>query len=155
MRAFGFSFQKDRIRIVELAKVKDAVEFKEKKIVNIDSGLPLPELSDRYVKHFREHLNGGKPDLVAAKRVWESGDSITSTCQIMPVALLALTCHEMGITFVDFTPGALSSSGSFGLPKGQKPIKSVDSIFGVHPPYWDDIHKAAVLVAWRALLEAN
>ena len=155
MKAYGFSFQKNRIRIVELAKINDAIEFREKKIVDIDSALPLPELSDRYVKHFREHLNGSKPDLVAVRRVWESSDISTSICQIMPVALLALTCHELQLAFVDFTPGSLKSAGSFGLAKGLNPLSCVDDTFGAHPPYWDDIHRGALLAAWRALLKAK
>lgn len=153
MKATGFNFQKGRIRLVTLNWENDTAVFVSKKLVDIDSGLPLPELTDRYVSHFRGLLDEVASDLIAARYVFESGGLDASTSQIIPVGLLALTCQQKGVPFFTYTPPALRSAKIFGFEKTKKPLKEVDAVFGQHPPHWDDIQRGALLVAWRALLE--
>jgi hypothetical protein len=153
MKATGFNFQKGRIRLVVLEWQDDKAVFVTKKLVDIDPELPLRDLTDRYVSHFRGLLDEVASDLIAVRQVYESDSLDASVSQIIPLGLLAFICHEKGLPLYPYTPPALRHGKVFGLEKSQKPIAEVDTIFGQHPPYWDDLQRGALLVAWRALLE--
>ncbi|MCA1363836.1 MULTISPECIES: hypothetical protein [unclassified Bradyrhizobium] len=155
MKAIGFNFHKGRIRVVVLEFIEGKATFLSRKLVDIDPNLPLPELTHRYVSNLRGLLDETPTDSVAVRLVYESASLDAAKSQIMPAGLLALICHEKGRTLYQYTPQALRSGKAFGLDRSKKPIREVDALFGDHPPHWDDLHRGAVLVAWRALLENN
>jgi Holliday junction resolvasome RuvABC endonuclease subunit len=153
MRCVGFCFQKERIRVSVVESNKSAMSFVGKKIISIDPELQLPELVDRYLTNFRAIFDQYHPNLVATKLVYDikTVDSVVS--QGMSVGILALACHEATKPLHCYPHQALRTGTPFGLEKIQKPIDQVDSLFGSHPPHWDEAQKQSVLVAWRALLE--
>jgi len=133
----------------------DKPSFVSKKFVDVDSELPLPELADRYTSHLRGLLDEASADAVAVRLIWESASLDEAKTQVIPAGLLALICHEKGLPLHPYTPQALRFGKAFGLDRSKKPIKEVDALFGSHPPYWDDLQRAALLVAWRALLDSQ
>jgi hypothetical protein len=156
MRGLGFSFQKGKIRVTVLDRSPSGdITFGASKAVQLDPALKLPELADRYISNFRALLHEYKPTAIAARLVWESESVDAAVFQILPVGLLASVAHQAAISFRHYTPQALSKPTPFGLPKGATPISAIDSRFGTHPPYWDNMQKHSVLVVWRALLEAD
>ncbi|MGX1348790.1 Holliday junction resolvasome RuvABC endonuclease subunit [Bradyrhizobium elkanii] len=155
MKIVGFNFHKGRIRLVVLEWAIDKPSYVGRKVVDIDSELPLPELTDRYISHLRGLLDEISADAVAVRLVWESGSLDEAKSQIMPAGLLALVCHEKNLPLHHYTMQALRSGKPFGLDKSKKPIEEVDILFGDHPPYWDNLQRVALLVAWRALLDSH
>jgi hypothetical protein len=154
MKSVGFNFQKGRIRLVILQRQNDQISFVSKKVIDIDFNLDLPELSERYVTHFRGMLDEVGCDIVAVRHVYDADSVDASISQIMPIGLLALVCQEMGRGLRRYTPQGLRHGKTFKLDKTIKPIAEVDTIFGQHPPHWDDMQRNALLVAWRSLLES-
>ncbi len=153
MLAAGFVFQKGRIRLSVLERPVDQVQFRECRIIKVDPDLPMPELMERYASHFRSAIDEFQPEIIAARKVFNSLNLATAECQIAPFGILAYVSGEKGLIFKNYIPAALRSPGPFGLPKGTKPVEAVEVEFGAHPPNWDDLQKASVLVAWRALRE--
>lgn len=153
MKAIGFNFHKGRIRVAVLELSGGKPTFLSRKLVDVDPSLPLPELTHRYITNLRGLLDEAPTELVAVRLVYESASLDAARSQVMPAGLLALICHEKGRKLLEYTPQALRSGKSFALDRAKKPIKEVDNLFGDHPPHWDDLHRAALLVAWRALLE--
>jgi Holliday junction resolvasome RuvABC endonuclease subunit len=154
MLGIGLNFQKGRIRATAL--IRDSagpVKFHSARAITIDPGLPLPELMERYAAQFRSLVNEFKPDLVAARQVWEIGNIEAAVSQVSPLGIAAYVCNETNVKFCHHTPQALKQPTKFGLAKGVNPLTVVDQIFGSHPPYWDDIQKTSLLVVWRSLLE--
>ena len=155
MRAIGLNFQKGKIRVVTLVDDGKSTSFESRDTIIIDPNLPLPELADRYVRNFRNAVDKFVPDIIAARQVYESGSIDASVSQIMPLALLAFVANERRINLSLYTMQALNAPVAFGLVKPQKPIDEVDGLFGSHAPYWDSMHRTALLVAWRSLREAR
>lgn len=154
MRAIGLNFHKGRIRVISLDHANDQWTVETSRAVTIDPELPLPELMDRYATQCRTLIDEFQPEIVAVRRVWDSGNVTAAMCQIAPVGIAALVCGEKGVPFASYTPQALRQPTKFGLPKGTNPINAVDGTFGTHPPHWDDLQRGALLVAWRAVLDA-
>lgn len=155
MQGIGLNFQKGRIRVTALEHTNGQTNFVSCKAITIDPDLPLPELIYRYASHIRSTIDEFQPEIVAARQTWESKNLTAAVCQISPVGIAALVCYEKGVTLKTYTPQALNQAVRFNLPKGTRPINSVDGIFGSHPPYWDDTQRTSLLVIWRALLEAQ
>lgn len=150
----GFNFQKGRFRVVVLERVGSSITFRSRKAVTIDPDLLLPELAERYVVNFRGLCDEIRPSLIAAHQIYKVETVDASVTQVMPLGLLALVCHDKDIPLKVYNLQSFRSGVSFGLLKNQKPIEEIDAIFGEHPPYWDDIHKKALLAAWRALVDS-
>jgi Holliday junction resolvasome RuvABC endonuclease subunit len=153
MRCVGFCFQKGKIRLSVLETKHSGPVFVDRKLISIDPELRLPELTDRYLTNFRAIFDQYHPELVAAKIVYDIKTVDMAVSQAMSVGILALACHEATKVLHTYTQQALRSGTPFGLQKSEKPTDHVDSIFGSHPPYWDEAQRVSVVVAWRALLE--
>ncbi|WP_162005820.1 crossover junction endodeoxyribonuclease RuvC [Bradyrhizobium betae] len=121
--------------------------------ITIDPDLPLPELMERYASQFRILIDEYGPDLVAARQVWDINGVDAAVSQVAPFGIAAYVCNERDIRFCHYTPQALKQPTRFNLAKGVNPLSAVDGTFGSHPPYWDDIQKTSLLVAWRAPLD--
>jgi hypothetical protein len=155
MRAIGFSFQKGKLRVAALDQNSSDISYHASRTVNIDPALPAPELMERYATQVRTLIGEFLPDIVAVREVWESKNIVAAMCQVAPVGIVAYICHEKTKPFFAYTPQALRQPKPFGLAKGVNPINAVDEKFGDHPPYWDDLLRSSLLVAWRALLECK
>jgi hypothetical protein len=153
MRTLGLSFQKGRMRVTIMDSDDGVVSYHTGRAINIDPELSIPDLMERYATQMRALVDEFSPQLIASKQVWESKNVAASLCQVTPIGIAGLISHEKGLAFASYTPQALRQAKPFGLPKGSNPIEAIDGQFGSHPPYWDDIQKASLLVAWRALLE--
>lgn len=155
MKCIGMNFQKGKIRLVHLNKNKGhEIEFEERDTIKIDPELDFCELMDRYKRDFIEIIDHKAPDIIAARQVFDVNDLDGVKFQVSPVAILGLIAKQKKVPLTIYSPASLRSAGPFGLPKGDKPLAKVDEIFGNHSPNWDDTHRTALLVAWRALLEA-
>jgi hypothetical protein len=153
MRCIGLSFQKGRIRLTVLDLLKGEVKYHESRAITVDPDLPIPDLMDRYATQIRTLIGEFAPQIVAVRQVWNSKNVDAAMCQVAPPAIAAYVCHERGIPFTTYTPQALRQPKPFGLDRGVNPLEAVNDNFGEHPPYWDDMQKSSLLVAWRALLE--
>lgn len=153
MRAMGLSFQKGRIRVTVMDRTAGAINFHTSRAINIDPNLLIPDLMERYASQIRALIDEFSPGVIAAKQVWESKNVASALCQVAAFGIAAYICGERGLRFASYTPQALRQPKPFGLAKGINPIDTIDGEFGTHPPYWDDIQKASLLAAWRALLE--
>ena len=155
MRSVGLSFQKGRMRLTVLEIVDEKVKYQDGRPITVDPDLPIPDLMDRYATQVRTLIGEFTPNIVAVRQVWDSKNVDAAMCQVAPPGITAYVCHERGISFASYTPQALRQPKPFGLDRGVNPLEAVDGIFGQHPPYWDDMQKASLLVAWRALLECK
>jgi hypothetical protein len=70
-----------------------------------------------------------------------------------PWGVLLLACEPFGVTVVELTGAALTAK-RFGLPKGEKPMESIDGMLGSLPVDWDDAQRYAACVAWACLPKA-
>ena len=149
MKCLGFNFQKGKIRVVELKRESNAaISVVKSELVKIDPKLEFTELMDRYKRDFIELIDHNKPNLLAARQVYDIDTIDGANFQIAPVAILGLLAKQKQLSLNLYNAGGLRSAGPFGLEKGAKPIEAVDRLFGNHSP------KAALLVAWRALRES-
>lgn len=154
MLGIGLNFQKGRIRATVLTKDSGgSITFNIARPITIDPELPLPELMERYAAQFRILIDEFNPNLMAARQVWEIGNIEATVSQVLPFGIAAYVSNERNVKFCSFTPQALKQPTKFGLAKGVTPLTVVDQVFGSHPPYWDDLQKASLLVVWRALLD--
>lgn len=154
MRAIGLNFQKGRFRVAVLNRDNSGtVSFHDARAITVDPDLPVPELMERYATQLRIQFDDFHPDVVAARQVWDAGNVEGAMCQIAPFGIAAYVCNERSIPFRHYTPQAIRHPAPLGLMKGVNPIAVVDQTFGTHPPYWDEMQRGAVLVAWRALRE--
>jgi hypothetical protein len=154
MRGIGLNFQKGRIRATIMDRDTSAsITIHCARVIAIDPNLPFPELMDRYATQFRVLIDEFQPDLAAARQVWDINGVDAAVSQVAPFGIAAYVCNERNLKFCSYTPQALRQPTRFKLPKGVSPLAAVDGIFGSHPPYWDDIQKASLLVVWRALLD--
>jgi Holliday junction resolvasome RuvABC endonuclease subunit len=154
MRGVGLNFQKGRIRATILTQDPDGpITFHSQQAITIDPDLPLPELMERYAAQFRILIDEFKPDLIAARQVWEIGKVEAAITQVLPFGIAAYVCNERNVKFCYYTPQALKHPTKFGLAKGINPLAAVDEVFGSHPPHWDDLQKTSLLVVWRSLLD--
>lgn len=154
MRGIGLNFQKGRIRVSIMDRdANGSIALLSARQIAIDPDLPLPELMERYASQFRILMDEYQPDLIAARQVWDINSVDAAVSQVAPFGIAAYACNERNMKFYHYTPQSLRQPTRFKLAKGVSPLAAVDGIFGSHPPYWDDIQKTSLLVAWRALLD--
>jgi len=147
----AFGFQRGRIRVAAVEKDAAIVLLKSYKI-DIDDGLQLPALMDRYKRDVENVLDNYAPDSVAIKLVFETNTIAGAKGSSLPCGIVALTCFERQLRLHEYTSASFRHPKPFGMPDDAKPLEEVEVRFGAHPPYWDKLQKEVILAAWRSLL---
>lgn len=109
----------------------------------------VPALMDWFESQFTKLVEEHSPIRIACRVTLQPKKAqLFTSC--FPLGVLYLIAHKRNLPVSDYVVGNYVPS-RLNLPKGTNLYEYCDSIFGEHPPYWDDSQKHAVLAAWFEL----
>lgn len=149
MKVLGIYIATGQFRYAFLEGTKAAPALLAKdRLVTIDPS-NVGELMSWYESRFIRLLDEHKPDRIACRLTLEpKKDQLFTSC--FPYGILYLLAHQRKIPVSSYVAQNYVPS-RLGLPKGTDIYAHCDQVLGLHPPYWDNNQKHAVLAAWFEL----
>ncbi|MDR1182242.1 MAG: hypothetical protein LBL13_09745 [Bacteroidales bacterium] len=151
MKAIGFNFTKNDFRFCVLdGQITNPTIIEKNKIV-YPNNMDTAELMEWFETQISLIIDKHQPDQISHKISINLStlDQIKQSCY--PQAILNLLSRKKNISINSYSSQAINAT-KFGQPKKTNVFAYIDSIIGIHPPYWDKATKEAVLVAWFNLL---
>jgi hypothetical protein len=149
MKALGFQLLTGHIRYAVLDGNRGAPTLVNKGRLVVPRFNSVPELMDWYETNFDDLLATHDAKRVAY-RLTLGPDKSQLFHIIFPYGVLNLQCYKREIPCNEFTSRAFVPS-KLGLPRNSDLYAHCDTVFGQHPPYWDEQQKHAILAAWFVL----
>jgi Holliday junction resolvasome RuvABC endonuclease subunit len=150
MKAIGFNFTKNDFRFGVLDDSTTPPTILEKNKIVLPN-LEIDELMEWFETQICLIVDKYKPDVISHKIsiTLSTLDQIKNTCY--PQGILNLIAKKKGIKINSYSPQGINAS-KFGQPKKTDVFNYIDTIIGIHKPYWDKATKEAILVAWFNLI---
>jgi len=145
----GVHLHKDFMRYAVLEGTKQSPVLVAKDRLKTPDPSDVPALMDWYETQFAKLLSDHKPDRMGY-RLTLNPDKSQLMHSEFPLGVLNLLAHKMSIPVCPYTAQSFTPS-KLGLSRGTDLQVHCDSVFGTHPPYWDNNQKYAVLAAWFEL----
>jgi hypothetical protein len=149
MKVLGIHIATGQLRYSVLEGTKSTPSLLTKDRLLTPDPKDVPALMDWFETQFNLLLSQSNPDRIAYRLTLapKKDQLITSS---FPVGILTLIAHRSNVPINSYVAGNFVAS-RLGLPKGMDIYAYCDSIFGLHPPYWDTNQKHAILAAWFEL----
>lgn len=146
MKALGINFTQNELRYAVLDNLSDPLTIVDKNKI-VYPTIDIPSLMEWFETQLNLTIDKHHPETIGYKvsLILNTVKQIQQSCY--PQAILNLIAKKRNIEIIQYTPQGINST-KFGQPKKTDVYKYLDSIIGVHPPYWDKSTKDAVLVAW-------
>lgn len=150
MKVIGFNFAKNEFSFAVLEKTANTPKILEKNKIVLPI-LETDELMEWFETQISLIIDKHKPQVVSHKisNALSSLDQIKKSCY--PQGILNLIAKKKGIIVNCYSPQGINAT-KFGQSKKTDVHKYIDSIIGIHKPYWNKPMKDAVLVAWFNML---
>lgn len=149
MRILGLHVQKGALRWAVLDGTKGApVRVDHGRLVTPDPE-QVPALMDWFESQFGRLIDEFAPDSIAYRLTLDPTKEQLFYAEF-PFGVLNLMAHRRGVPITCLTSRSFTPS-RLGMPRGTNLSAQCDSVFGQHPPYWDENQKYAVLMAWFGL----
>lgn len=150
MKAVGFNFAKNEFSFAVLQKTTNTPTIIEKNKIVLPN-LEIDELMEWFETQISLIIDKHSPDIISHKisNTLSSLNQIRRTCY--PQGILNLIAKKKGIKINSFSSQGINAT-KFGEPNKTDVYKYIDSIIGIHKPYWNKAMKDAVLVAWFNIL---
>jgi hypothetical protein len=149
MSAIGINLEKNGFRYTLLDGDKERPNLIEKQKISINANSNISELMDWYESSFENLLNKHKPANIGIK-LGLNAKKNDIAYWYYPYGVLHNMAFKKGIKITEYVPANFTSS-KFGLDKEINIYDHIDSVIGVHNPYWDKSQKYSVLAAWMLL----
>lgn len=149
MRVLGLHLLTGQLRFSVLEGTRSSPSLVEKgRLVTTDPE-EAPALMDWYDSQFRQLITSQNPDKLAYRLTLDpKKDQLI--CSEFPLGILNLIAYQESLPINSYTSRSFTPS-RLGLAKGADLYAHCDSVFGLHPPYWDKNQKNSLLVAWFEL----
>jgi len=151
MKVIGFNFTKNDFRFCVLDGQTNPPTIIEKNKIGYPNNMDISDLMEWFETQLSLIIDKHKPNQISHKISLnlKTLDQIKNSCY--PQAILNLIAKKKNIPIKNYSSQAINAT-KFGQPKKTDVCVYIDSIIGIHPPYWDKSTKEAVLVAWFNLL---
>lgn len=149
MRVLGVHIATGQLRFTVLDGTKAAPTLIAKGRLATPSADDPPALMDWFETQFNLVLDQHRSDCIAYRLTLAPKKNQLFTSSF-PLGVLNLIAHRRNIPTTAYVGGNYTAS-RLGLPKGVDLYIHCDTVFGIHPPYWDPNQKHSVLAAWFKL----
>lgn len=149
MTVLGIHIATNQMRYAVLDGTKAAPQLLGKDRLLTPDPKHVPALMDWFDSQYVRLLDQYTPQRIGCRLTLapKKGQLFTSC---FPFGVLYLLAHKRNIPVTPYVSGNYVAS-RLNLPKGTDIYTHCDTVFGEHPPYWDDNQKHAVLAAWFEL----
>jgi Holliday junction resolvasome RuvABC endonuclease subunit len=149
MKVLGIHIATNQLRYAVLDGTRAVPRLVDKDRLSTPDPANVAALMDWFESQFIRLLDQHTPDRIACRLTLSpKKNQLFTSC--FPFGVLYLLAHHRNIPVVPYVSGNYVAS-RLNLPKGTNIYAHCDQVLGVHPPYWDDNQKHAILAAWFEL----
>ncbi|WP_316827837.1 hypothetical protein [Pedobacter miscanthi] len=150
MTALSFTFSANGLLYVALSGTKAAPIFISKDKIALPANHSPSQMTSWFETQLEMLLNTLTPAVVSYKLTINNvNNNMVHNCYYGQ-AILNLLCHKKNISISHTSPSAIVPS-KFGLAKGVNLHSYIDSLVGLHPPYWDGKMRDTALISLLSL----